>query len=677
MMLTRWPKKEEKPVRFGRAAAISRALNAMVSTWRCWLPQALVIIVTGIWIFLPALRGGWIWDDERYIAENHLVQDPQGFWKVWIHRGGLGDYCPLTSFVQWMQWHLWGADTFGYHLTNVGLHFTSAFLLWRLLARLGLPLAWLGGLLFTVHPPHDRIGGVDHRAQEHVVATPASSGDARLAGLGKWRRAPVLLPGSWLLCGRHAREDLRHDAAGHFSRPRLVVARENHRSRSQSHAPLFRRGADGGVDHAFAAVGSGRVGWSANHLASRIGPGDGRVDDSLSPREMSFPFWLLPSYPDLTVTSPSLIDFLPWLALAVLLGLLWAHRTNWSRHILFGLGFFLVNLVPVLGYTFIAYTHMVWSMDHLLYLPVIGWIALAVAGLGYLNSRISSLWRAIGTVPVAAGVMLMAWSGHVYAGWFASPELFWSNLLRRDPGSWLSDLNLASVYLRQHRYPEALAYSRETVRLAPDDSDGHYDLGLALEKSSQVEEAENEYRKAIQLDPKNSKALTSLGDIMRKAGRLAEAEDLFRQGLKAAPDDGALCIDLGGLLLQSGQSLEGIALYEHALELNPDLPQLQYDLGVALLRTGNPAEGVEHLEAAVRLDPKLAVAHETPRRRPGPIGPGARGDRAISGRDSARSAIRHREGQPRLCAGADGPHSGSHRTIPACAADQSGGREGA
>jgi tetratricopeptide (TPR) repeat protein len=390
-----------------------------------------------------------------------------------------------------------------------------------------------------------------------------------------------------------------------------------------------------------------------------------------------FPFWLLPSYPDLTVTSPSLIDFLPWLALAVLLGLLWAHRTNWSRHILFGLGFFLVNLVPVLGYTFIAYTHMVWSMDHLLYLPVIGWIALAVAGLGYLNSRISSLWRAIGTVPVAAGVMLMAWSGHVYAGWFASPELFWSNLLRRDPGSWLSDLNLASVYLRQHRYPEALAYSRETVRLAPDDSDGHYDLGLALEKSSQVEEAENEYRKAIQLDPKNSKALTSLGDIMRKAGRLAEAEDLFRQGLKAAPDDGALCIDLGGLLLQSGQSLEGIALYEHALELNPDLPQLQYDLGVALLRTGNPAEGVEHLEAAVRLDPKLAVAHETPRRRPGPIGPGARGDRAISGRDSARSAIRHREGQPRLCAGADGPHSGSHRTIPACAADQSGGREGA
>ena len=59
---------------------------------------------------------------------------------------------PLKSSVQWLQWRLWGDNPFGYHLTSVGLHALSALLGWRLLRKLGLRFAWLGGLLFAVHP---------------------------------------------------------------------------------------------------------------------------------------------------------------------------------------------------------------------------------------------------------------------------------------------------------------------------------------------------------------------------------------------------------------------------------------------------------------------------------------------------------------------------------------------
>ena len=124
----------------------------MLTTWRSWLTQAVLILGIGCWIYAPAFAGAWIWDDETYISQNAVITDPAGWWKVWTHADGQGDYYPLTSFVEWIQWHLLGNVTLGYHLTSLALHFISAFLVWWMLARLGLRFAWLGGLLFVVHP---------------------------------------------------------------------------------------------------------------------------------------------------------------------------------------------------------------------------------------------------------------------------------------------------------------------------------------------------------------------------------------------------------------------------------------------------------------------------------------------------------------------------------------------
>ena len=54
--------------------------------------------------------------------------------------------------MQWVQWHLWHDQVAGYHITNIVLHILGALLLWRALHKLGAGAAWLGGLLFAVHP---------------------------------------------------------------------------------------------------------------------------------------------------------------------------------------------------------------------------------------------------------------------------------------------------------------------------------------------------------------------------------------------------------------------------------------------------------------------------------------------------------------------------------------------
>ncbi len=117
---------------------------------KAWL-QAALLVFAGWWIYFPVLHGGWVWDDRTDITQNTVLRDPAGWWKIWFAPESL-DYYPLKTSVQWVQWRLWGLDSFGYHLTNLGLHVLSGFLLWILLRRLGLRLAWLGGLLFVVHP---------------------------------------------------------------------------------------------------------------------------------------------------------------------------------------------------------------------------------------------------------------------------------------------------------------------------------------------------------------------------------------------------------------------------------------------------------------------------------------------------------------------------------------------
>ena len=117
-----------------------------------WLFGLLLIAATFL-AYLPALRGGFVWDDASWTTNlSRLFQDASGLYSIWFHPTTLQQYYPLTGTTFWLDYQLWKFWTTPYHIENVLLHALAALLFWRLLLHLQIPGAWLAAALFALHP---------------------------------------------------------------------------------------------------------------------------------------------------------------------------------------------------------------------------------------------------------------------------------------------------------------------------------------------------------------------------------------------------------------------------------------------------------------------------------------------------------------------------------------------
>lgn len=110
-----------------------------------------VIIVTTVGVYLPSLAGGFLLDDNILLTDNPLIRAPDGLSRIWLTTEAI-DYWPVYNTTFWVEWRVWGMQPTGYHVINLILHIAAALLLWGILRRIAVPGAFLGALLFAVHP---------------------------------------------------------------------------------------------------------------------------------------------------------------------------------------------------------------------------------------------------------------------------------------------------------------------------------------------------------------------------------------------------------------------------------------------------------------------------------------------------------------------------------------------
>ncbi|MDM7913692.1 MAG: O-GlcNAc transferase, partial [Candidatus Eisenbacteria bacterium] len=113
------------------------------------------LIVAGTLLaYAPAMRAGFLWDDDDHVTENVALRSLGGLARIWLEPGATPQYYPLVHTSFWIEYHLWGTSPLGYHLVNVLLHVTVALLFGLALSRLSVPGAWWAAAFFALHPVH-------------------------------------------------------------------------------------------------------------------------------------------------------------------------------------------------------------------------------------------------------------------------------------------------------------------------------------------------------------------------------------------------------------------------------------------------------------------------------------------------------------------------------------------
>jgi protein O-mannosyl-transferase len=348
---------------------------------------ALLIIGIIALAYIPALKAGFVWDDDSMLTGN-LVLQPNGLYRSWFTTEQL-NYWPITWTSYWLEHLLWKENPTGYHATNILIHALCVLLLWRILVRLKIPMALPISLIFAVHPVN--VESVAWVAQRKTILSMlfflsslaaylkfdrtnqrrwywASVGLFVLAVLSKG--TVVALPMVILMCVWWLRRSIK----------RLDVVRS---------LPFFAISAVSSILEIWfqynKAIGTDIV--RTDSLAARIAGAGTAVWFYIS--KALVPVHLVFIYPRWQIDPTKWFSWIPDIALLAVFALSWRFRARWGRPILFALGYFIVMLLPILGLLNTYFMRYSLVADHYQYAGMIGVIALATVGVSRFVTRLN------------------------------------------------------------------------------------------------------------------------------------------------------------------------------------------------------------------------------------------------------------------------------------------------
>ncbi len=156
---------------------------------------------------------------------------------------------------------------------------------------------------------------------------------------------------------------------------------------------------------------------------------------------------------------------------------------------------------------------------------------------------------------------------------------------------------------------EAIRACRRAVELEPMQGQYHYFLGIFLQADGRLDEAVAEFRRVIELEPKWAGSHQRLGLCLKAMGRLDDAMAEFRRAIQLDPGGAPAHYALGLCWQAMGRLDDAMAEYRRAIQLDSKLAIAHHTLGMCLGARDSLDEAMAEYRRAIELDSKLAVAH--------------------------------------------------------------------
>lgn len=544
------------------------------------LAGALALIAAALLVYLPALGGGYIWDDDFYITANRTLLDVDGLRRIWVEPGATPQYYPLVFTMFWAEHALWGMQPFGYHLVNVLLHICNALILVAVLRRLDLPGAWLAGVLFALHPVNvESVAWITERKNN------LSFFFALLSLLAYMRFSPIADRGDspprrwgWYFPALALFAAALLSKTVTCSLPAVILVLE-----------WWRRGRIGVRDVGpllpFFVLG-GVLAWvTVDMERGHVGAEGLQLD--LSPIERFLvagrAFWfylfklLVPV--NLTFIYPrwQIDDRVAWqyafpLAAAGLIVALWLLRNRIGRGPLAAALLYGGILVPALGFIDVYPFRYSWVADHFQYhASAAALVLIATLIVTLLGPQASRAVPAFVLLAVALGILTFR-----QAGMYHNIEALWRTTIARNPDAWMAYANLGSLYAREGRVAEGLPY----------------------------------VQRALQLKPEHPIALNTLAYVALHENRFADALQFCARAIRSPePPRAEIFNNLGLAHAGLNDQRNAVIAFRRALEIHPELVMAHVNLAESLIRIGELSEAGKHLDIALAQRPASEAAN--------------------------------------------------------------------
>lgn len=524
------------------------------------LLAGLAILVMVLVAYIPAMRGGFIWDDDKYVTENPLLTAPDGLRQIWFSLNSPSQYFPLVYTTFRVERAHWGLNPAGYHVVNILLHATNALLIWLILRRLSIRGAWSAAAIFALHPVQvESVAWITERKnvlstlfylltviawmrfadkgeKKYYVASLVSCALALSAKTTACTVPAALLMVLWIrklpITWKRLVQVIPFAAISIFMGMVTIWWERVHQGT---------QGAEFALSPAERILIAGRALWF--YLGKLVWPS-----------KLAF------SYPQWRVNAADATQWVWPVACLALLILLWQGRRAWGSGPLIAAAFFAALLSPMLGFISLYTFRYTYVADHYQYLAALGPIAL-------FSALVRREWRspAIGYALPAVILCVLGVLTWRQACVYKDAETLWTDTLAKNPTAWIAHDGLGAELSKQGVTDEALAHYDEAIRLRPDHWEGYINKAVCLADNDRLDEAIPCYEKGLRLLPRNPGAHFALGNAYSQKGRLRDAEREYRESIGINPHQPDVHANLAAILTQTGRYDDAIAHYAEAL----------------------------------------------------------------------------------------------------------------
>jgi protein O-mannosyl-transferase len=574
----------------------------------------LVLTVTFI-AFYPSLQNDFTnWDDNGHIIDNPAIKTLS--WDSVNKMMGsllLDNYIPLTGISYMIEYRFFKLNPFIYHATNLFLHLMNCILVFWLIYLISdnILIAFLASLLFGIHPLHvESVAWISERKDVLYSFFCLSAVISYIYYIKKEQTQryyyfAILLFVLSLLSKPMA-----------ISLPLLLFLIDY---------TLFRKFKKRIITEKIPFIILGVIFGLAVYYSQQTAITHRLIlmfPDNilyLSYRmvfymvKLVMPFNLSCFYP-YPVKLNGTLPFIYWIYPVILCGFIYLtfivlKKVNFDRLIIFGILFFLINILPVLQIVPVGRTIVA---DRYTYLSYIGFFFLAGKGSFYIlkeelhHSILIKRFFIILLVCIVGMLSFLTWQRCLI---WKNSIVLWTDVIKKYPSVAIAYNNRGYAYFAENEYEKAIVDFNSATKLDPYDPGSSTNLCLVYWKIGKLELAVKECNKAVALKEDCFEAYNNLGSVYSSMGEQGTAIYFYTKAVSINPNYAPAYNNMSKVYLKSKRYGEAIEAGFKAVFLKPDFVEAYDNLGSIYLFLGKHEKSLYYYKKALEFNPNYGSAH--------------------------------------------------------------------